>query len=104
MIMKLLLLVFVLLLSGCASLQYAGSADYSLEPVLVDGAIVCCKVSVKNGKEIALVKVHAEKRGDDYVFTLEERGVQAFTGQAIAGEAIPAAGGVIAPLLPLLSP
>jgi hypothetical protein len=92
-------------LTGCASLQYAGSADYSIEPVKIGDETVCCKVRVRNGKQIDSVRVHAEKRGDDYTFDLEETGVKAFAGQGIAAGAVSdTAGNVLPALLPTLLP
>lgn len=85
--MRLLILIAALAMSGCASLQSAGVAEYSVRPVVVGLQIVCCEVMVRNGKEIALVKAHIEKSGDNYTVDLEERGVVAFQGQSIAAGA-----------------
>ena len=86
--MKALMLAAVLALAGCASLQTAGVAEYAVRPVIVNDQVVCCEVTVKNGKEIALIKAHIEKTGDNYTVDLEERGVVAFQGQSIAAGAV----------------
>lgn len=108
----------VLSLVGCASLQQAGSATYSIEPVISkDGAgnaqTICCRVNVQNGKEIANLEAHIAKDGDKYTIDLKEQGVTAFQGQMIAAgatkDAIDAAAkaavaAALAPVLPTLAP
>lgn len=111
---KLLLLAVVLMLASCASLQYAGSADYSVKPFKdADGKVLCCAVEVHNGKEIANLEAHITKTGEDYTVDLKEQGVLAFQGQAIASgatkDAIDAAAKVavaaaMAPVIPFLVP
>lgn len=113
--MKTLLIILgALILAGCASLQNAGTAEYSVKPFVIDattGTVACCEVVVRNGKEITYVKARIEKRGDDYTVDLEEQGVQAFAGQAIAAGATKTAldaaaraavASALAPLLPVL--
>ena len=87
--MKAVLLICVVALAGCTSLQNAGTAEYSVKPFL-DGAgnAVCCEVLVRNGKEIANLEAHITKQGDSYSVDLKEQGVAAFKGQAIAAEAL----------------
>lgn len=112
--MKRLLLLCVLTLAGCASIERAGNAEYSVEPfVTPGGAAVCCRVSVKNGKEIAYLEAHIEKRGDNYTVDLKEQGVKAFEGQAIAASVIGASlttvqraalATALMPLAPLIIP
>lgn len=109
----LLVLVSLLALAGCASLNNAGTADYQVRTYLdAGGAPHCCEVSVRNGKEIASVKARIEKRGDDYTVEIEQQGVQAFAGQAIVAgatkDALEAAAraavaSALAPLLPAAS-
>jgi uncharacterized protein YceK len=112
---KLVTLVFLALigLSGCASLQSAGSATYTVQPFAVDGKLVCCQVSVADGKERAALTLDVIKSGDNYTIHLDERGVQAFAGQAIAAGAQEAAieratrvavGAALAPIVPVLIP
>jgi hypothetical protein len=113
-IMKRLFLIALVLLTGCASLQDAGDARYSLTPIFdKDGHAICCAVTIANGKEIANIEVHASKTGDDYVIDLKEQGVAAFEGQKIAADAFKSAvaeatkaavAAFIAPLLPTLAP
>ena len=109
----LFIIIALLALAGCASLNNAGTADYQVRPFLdAAGAPHCCEVSVRNGKEIASVKARIEKRGDDYTVEIEQQGVQAFAGQAIVAgvthEALTAAAraavaSALAPLLPAAS-
>lgn len=87
MIHSLIPLIAVLALSGCASLDQAGTASYSMKPVLVNDKLVCCEVVIVNGKEIALLDATVIKRGDDYEVRLHEEGVAAFEGQRIAAGA-----------------
>ena len=108
------ILVALLALSGCTSLQYAGTASYSVKPIVdAKGNVICCAVDVKNGKEIANLEAHVQKQGDNYTVDLKEQGVAAFAGQAIAAgatkEAIDAAvkaalAIALAPVLPALAP
>lgn len=75
-------------LAGCASLDHAGTASYSVKPFVTDkGEVHCCEVTVTNGKEIASLDAHIEKKGADYTIDLKERGVVAFRGQEIAAGA-----------------
>lgn len=87
--MKRFLLPLALLgLTGCASLNEAGTASYSVKPYTdAQGNTHCCEVSVQNGKEIRLLDATVEKRGDDYTVKLHEEGVTAFDGQRIAAGA-----------------
>lgn len=85
-----ILLLAIGILAGCASLQNAGTAEYSVKP-FVDtktGDTTCCEVLVKNGKEIAGVKALIQKQGESYTVYLEETGVKAFEGQAISAGAM----------------
>lgn len=63
-----ILLLGVALLAGCASMQNAGTAEYSVKPYIVEktGATACCEVQVKNGKEIAGVKALIQRQGENY--------------------------------------
>ena len=86
---RLLLIGAVLSLASCASLQYAGSADYSVKPFKdADGKVMCCAVDIHNGKEIANLEAHITKTGDDYTVDLKEQGVAAFAGQQISANAV----------------
>lgn len=81
-------LILALAMTGCASLNNAGTADYSVEPIFDQaGNSHCCKVSIRNGKEIGVLDVSAEKTGDSYKVSLHEEGVKAFEGQNIAAGA-----------------
>lgn len=75
-------------MTGCASLNQAGTASYSVKPYTdAQGTTHCCEVTVNNGKEIKLLDATVEKRGDDYTVKLHEEGVAAFHGQEIAAGA-----------------
>lgn len=80
-------LALFVLVSGCASLDHAGVASYTIKPMLIEGRPVCCEVAVNNGKQYASLDAMVEKKGDDYSVTLSERGVEAFRGQQIAAGA-----------------
>lgn len=82
-----ILFIVVLALTGCASLNQAGTASYSVKPFMAGDKAVCCEVTVSNGKEIALLDATVIKRGDDYEVRLHEEGVVAFDGQRIAAGA-----------------
>lgn len=112
---KILCLVILFGLFGCASLQNAGTAKYKIEPFVnnVTGETICCVVTVTNGKEISNLIAHVEKKGDNYTIDLNERGVKAFEGQAIAAGAMKEAiddavkasvAASLAPILPMLVP
>lgn len=79
--------LILLALAGCASLNEAGTARYSVKPFMAGDKAVCCEVTVANGKEIRLLDATVEKRGDDYTVKLHEEGVTAFDGQRIAAGA-----------------
>lgn len=94
--MRTLIAAVLLLLPGCASLNNAGLAVYTVEPFEVDGKTLCCKVSITNGKQIASLDAHIEKRGDDYTVDLKQRGIEAFKGQEIAATAATGATSTVA--------
>lgn len=82
-----ILALVVVALTGCASLQQAGTASYSVKPFMAGDKAMCCEVTVSNGKEIALLDATVVKHGDDYEVRLHEEGVVAFEGQRIAAGA-----------------
>lgn len=73
-------------LAGCSSLHNAGTASYTVRPIVIEGKTYCCEVAIINGKEIAELDASVEKEGDNYKVTLRERGVTAFKGQEVAAE------------------
>lgn len=110
---SLLIITAALLLASCASLQGAGSARYSIKPMLLDGKAVCCEVAISNGKEYASLDAMVMRQGDTYTVQLSERGVQAFRGQEIAAgagkqlassAAKAGAAAALVPVLPGLAP
>lgn len=84
---SLLAALLAVCVSGCASLNNAGTASYSVRPFMVGDKPICCEVQVSNGKEIALLDATVIKRGDDWEVRLHEEGVVAFEGQRIAAGA-----------------
>ena len=85
---RILILVCILALAGCASLNFAGNASYSVKPfVVAPGQAVCCEVLIQDGKERASLDLHVVKDGDKYDITLSEKQVAAFAGQQIAANA-----------------
>lgn len=77
-------------LQGCASIDNAGTASYSVKPFMAGDRAMCCEVTINNGKEIALLDATIIKSGDDYQVHLHEEGVKAFEGQRIAAGAVKA--------------
>lgn len=105
--------LLALLLGGCASLQNAGVASYSIKPFTLDKQTVCCEVTLINGKQYAQLNVDITKDGDKYTVHMVESGVEAFAGQALAAgatkDAIAEAAKIgvaaaLAPVLPMLLP
>lgn len=90
--------LIILFLTGCTSLQYAGNASYSIKPYEdKHGSVHCCVVDVYNGKEIAYIKTHVSLGANgEIVVDLEESGVAAFQGQAIASQTAAATASTIA--------
>lgn len=86
--MRCILMVVVLALTGCSSLQYAGNSSYQLRQVMDANGRTGFDISVKNGKEIASVEVHLEKDGEKVIIDLRETGVAAFAGQKISADAL----------------
>jgi hypothetical protein len=82
-----LLCLSVVVLSGCASTWYAGVDVYKIAPLVnADGVVTgCCTLTVESGKEASAVSASFTKVGDNYTITLNESQVEAFKGQAIAG-------------------
>lgn len=89
-----LVVVALLGMTGCASIEQAGTASYSMKPVLVNDKLVCCELMIVNGKQYASLDALIERRGDDYTVMLSERGVEAFRGQEIAAGAAKSAASV----------
>lgn len=86
--MKSILALAILVgLSGCASLQNAGVASYSIKPMTIDKKQVCCEVTLLNGKQYAQLNVDIVRDGDKWTVHLVESGVEAFAGQALAAGA-----------------
>ena len=72
-------------LTGCASIEFAGHASYTVTPT-PDGR--CCIVTVRDGKEFASRDITIVKTGDDYAINIKEGESKAFPGQAIAAKAL----------------
>lgn len=82
-----ILILVALSLSGCASLNNAGTSSLSITPVMVDNKPQGWALDVRDGKQYASIDVTAAKVGDDYSLHLSARGVEAFRGQEIASAA-----------------
>ena len=82
--MKTMLALILLTLAGCASIQHAGTASYTLKRTTLPDNTVIDEIALYNGKELAQLHAHFEKHGADYMLDLQETGVQAFEGQRVA--------------------
>ena len=83
-----ILIPLMLLTTGCASLQNAGSTSFTADPYISPkGEILCCIVKYDSGKEIAMVHAEVHKVGSDYSLVLDETGIKAFEGQQISADA-----------------
>lgn len=69
------------LLSGCASLFYAGESDYHI--ALPNGV----DITIHSGKQQQTVEATFSQTATGFDITLKETGVQAFQGQQIVGNA-----------------
>lgn len=88
--MKKLFFIFVsILLAGCASLSDTGITQFTAKPFVdpVSKSTLCCEVSYIGGKEIASAHALMIKKGNDYSISIDEQGVKAFQGTAIAANA-----------------
>lgn len=109
-----MLFMLAVVLSSCASLQDAGVAQYSIKPFQdAAGVTRCCDVQIKNGKEIGSLKASITNTDGNFSVQLEEAGITAFQGQAIAAHvtqtaldaaAKAAVASALAPMLPMLIP
>jgi hypothetical protein len=86
--MKYIIIVIALALTGCQSLGMAGSSSYQIRQITDENGKTGFDINVKNGKEVANVKAHLEKKGEDIIVDLEETGVAAFAGQKISADAL----------------
>ena len=101
-------LLAIAAMSGCTSVQNAGTASYSVRPFMSGDKAVCCEVTVNNGKEIAVVDARVIMKGGDVEVRLYQEGVVAFEGQRIAAgaakkladDAVKAAAAVVEKLTP----
>ena len=87
--MKKLLLLCVVLMAGCSSIQNAGVSTYSVKPFKVNDEVLCCEVAIASGREIGKLKAKIEKKGADFVAEVEIDGVKAFEGQALSASVLP---------------
>lgn len=78
-----LLLPLIVLVSGCSSLDQAGVSEYRVKPFIDSkGDVYCCDIDVRNGKQMASVDAVIIKDKEKYTVIIQQRGVEAFTGQA----------------------
>ncbi len=83
--MKVVFMIFVPLLSGCA--LTAGETAYTVEPVETAAGLVCCKVNVKNTKNYDKFKFKLIKQADGgMTVELTEEGVSASDPAAVQAE------------------
>ena len=109
--MRNFLLIPLILLVGCTTLDNAGTSSYRIKPMeLSNGSLVCCDVQLNNGKEYASFEARMIKHGDDYEVYVHGVNVLAFKGQEIvatattdaAKKAASVAGGVL--MAPVVAP
>jgi len=86
--MKLLPIILLAVLSGCASLQYAGNSTMKVKPYVdSNGDKQCCAWEIRNGKEIGEITADVSIKPDgSFKGHLHELSVKAFTGQAISAD------------------
>jgi len=87
--MKLFIMLLTLaIMSGCASLQYAGNSTMKVKPYVdSNGYKQCCSWEIRNGKEIGEITADVSIKPDgSFTGHLHERSVKAFTGQAISAD------------------
>ncbi len=84
-----LVLLISMLVSGC-SLPFAkpaGSASYTIEPIVIDGKTICCRATVLNSKDYQGLKFSLKRLPDGGMeVALDEKGVDSSTPSSIAAE------------------
>lgn len=87
--MKLILLIILLSLTGCASIDNAGYSGYSITAVKdAKGAVSGYELQVKDGKEYAGRSISFQAQGSSVGVTIQEGQSKAFKGQAIGAKAL----------------
>jgi hypothetical protein len=88
---RLAIAAMALAMTGCASLQDAGIAEYTVTPVFSKSGPPAYKVSIVNGKQIATLDAKITKQDQNYTVSLHEVGIEAFKGQQISAQALQSA-------------
>lgn len=84
-----LIALAVLALAGCASIDNAGHASYTVRSFKgPDGSVACCELEVKDGKEYSGRNIGFQTNGSGAVFQVHEGESKAFKGQAIGAKAL----------------
>lgn len=60
--MKLILILFVFAVTGCASLNNSGTTRVEMEPLMIDGNPVCCRGLYVSGKDVDRFEVSLERK------------------------------------------
>lgn len=86
---SLIALAVLALASGCASLENAGHAAYTMTAVKdKDGTVTGYELTVKDGKEFAGRRVQFQGMGAVVTLDISEGESRAFRGQAIGAKAL----------------
>lgn len=86
---SLIALAVLALASGCASLDNAGHAAYTITAVKDgDGSVAGYELAVKDGKEFAGRRVQFQAMGQVVTIDITEGESRAFRGQAIGAKAL----------------
>lgn len=82
-------LVFVLLVAGCASLDFAGHAAYTATAVKdAHGKVTGYEFAIRDGKEFRAREIQFQAVGDTVTMTITEGESKAFRGQALAAKTL----------------
>jgi len=83
---RLIMILTLAALSGCASLQYAGNSTMKVKPYVdSNGNKQCCSWEIRNGKEIGEITADVSIKPDgSFKGHLHEVSVKAFEGQKVS--------------------
>lgn len=83
------LVLLLLALTGCATIDNAGHSAYSATAVKdAAGKVVGYDFAVKDGKEYSARQIQFQAKGDSVTITIVEGESKAFRGQGIAAKAL----------------
>jgi len=85
---RLIMILTLMTLGGCASLQYAGNSTMKVKPYVdSNGNKQCCSWEIRNGKEIGEITADVAIKPDgSFKGHLHEVSVKAFEGQRISAD------------------